>query len=287
MYSINRKTRGRIKLNQEELRIEAQRLQYSGPWAKQLWGGKISSPGTYSSFVKHPFFRKEALEAGIVHEHRFAFTFWNKWRRESHHLETLQPPALVSIDWHQDLQHPSIAEKESLLALNTSDETEVALFAWTQLNPVNDGQILAAAWLDIVGDVIVLCKQGRPEKFKFKTRNNLRQVKVFHDTSKFIRALAKTADVILDIDLDYFIGIDGGEPTMALTSKAEMERLLHPKEKLLKILAPKLKGITVALEPKHCGGIRNAHKLFGRLNSLMFDNTLLSEQARWRHPRFA
>jgi hypothetical protein len=75
-----------------------------------------------------------------VHEHRFAFTFWNQWR-------TSPPAALVSIDWHQDLQHTSESEQQRLLALDTSDEAEVALFAWTQLNPLNDGQILAAAWV--------------------------------------------------------------------------------------------------------------------------------------------
>jgi len=261
---------------------ESLRQRYAGPWAKQGWSGRISPPGTYSSVLKHPSRRSdEILEVGIVHEHRFAFTFWNQWR-------TSPPSALVSIDWHQDLQHPSESEQQRLLALDTSDETEVALFAWTQLNPLNDGQILAAAWLGILGDIFVLCKHNKPEEFEFQTRDGCCSVKICHDPSKFVAAVTKTSAVILDIDLDYFTDSpahDGGPPGLTLTPKAEMKALLDPAGQLISGLAPMLKGVTIALEPEFCGGIRNAHRLFGRLNSLMFGNTLLSEKARWLEKR--
>jgi len=109
-------------------------------------------------------------------------------------------------------------------------------------------------------------------------------VTIFHDPSKLVTAVAKASAVILDIDLDYFTyspAHDGGPPGLTITPKAEMKALLDPTGQLFSVLAPKLKGVTIALEPKFCGGIRNAHRLFGRLNSLMFDNTLLSEKARW------
>ena len=123
-------------------------------------------------------------EIGIVHEHRFAFWFWNKWIRE---LPGEKAPALVTIDWHQDLCGPDQEEMATLAALDREDDSEVALLPG-QLHPLNDGHILAAAELGFFREVYVLCRQNSAGEESSGDDASF-GVHVFHDVDTFAAAV--------------------------------------------------------------------------------------------------
>lgn len=254
---------------------------YTGRWA--MSDGDLDPPGTYRSIIDHPGKRNAALEIGIVHEHRFAFWFWNQWQRGE--LPS-PPPDLVSIDWHKDL---GFEASESLAELNTNDDNEVALYAWTQLNSLNDCHILAAARLGIIGNVYVLCKQDDPEEMSFHTLNGTSTVRAFHDVTAFVDVIQRSESVILDIDLDYFTTQseydDSNTIRVSRNNQIEMETLLAPSGEIISAVLPVLNGVTIAIEPEWCGGFARAHRLFACLNRILFDNTLLSNSARWTKNR--
>jgi hypothetical protein len=260
-----------------------QREKFSGAWANPAYGTDLEPPGTYSSTVSHSSSRGYC-EIALVHEHRFAFYFWNKWARERGRGVR---PALVTVDWHTDLCGPGSEEESSLAELDQADDSEVALFAWSQLNPLNDGHVLAAAYLGLIGDIYVLCKQDKPEEFSFEGRAGLSNVKVYHDPSELMNAVRELPAVILDVDLDYFTRSSdpcGGGERVSLVGSDKIAGLLDPHQGLIAPVLPHLVGMTIALEPEFCGGLSNAHRLLRKLNQVMFDGTLLSEDARWRSP---
>jgi hypothetical protein len=254
----------------------------SGPWAVHAYPGPLDPPGTYTSTVNHPSRPNAALDIGIVHEHRFSFWFWNKWRRKN---KSAPAPALVTIDWHQDL---GFEDAESLNILDTDNENEVALYTWSQLNPLNDGQILAAAWLDIIGDVYVLCKQDEPEEWPFETPRGTSTINVFHDPERFIQRVQHLDSIFLDIDLDFFTErteLDEGEVDVRLSPSDQMDMLLAPSGLLIPKILQSVEGVTIAVEPEWCGGLTNAHQSLAQLNYLMFNGTLLAEDVRWARTR--
>lgn len=263
---------------------ESVRETFAGPWARPAAGGDLEPPGTYSSLVTGFGSAPGCVEVGVVHEHRFAFYFWNKWARDRSRGAR---PALVTIDWHQDLGFPDEEEQRCLSALDQADDSEVALFAWSQLHPHNDGHILAAAYLGLIGDVYVLCKQDEPEDLSFSGPAGTSAVRVYHDVDHFLAAVMGLPAIILDMDLDYFTRSPdpcGGGENVSLVRPGEMDRLLDPVHGALAPLLPHVVGVTIAIEPEFCGGLSNAHRLFRRVNETLFGGTLLSERARWRSP---
>lgn len=253
------------------------RKTYEGPWARPVFDD-LEPPGTYASVVNR-FGSGGITDIGVVHEHRFAFWFWNRWVRESRRSSK---PALVTIDWHQDLCAPHPDESAALAALDTANDSEVALFAWSQLHPHNDGHILAAAELGIIGDVHVLCRQDEGEESDGYSDSVA--VRVYHDPEAFGAVIRDVPETILDIDLDYFTRSSdpcGGGNHVKLVSYNEVERILNPRTGILAPLLPHVMGITIAIEPEFCGGLRNAHRLLDAANRILFGRTLLTEDVRW------
>lgn len=109
----------------------------------------IRPPGSYYDIVAHPIDRRRAIEVAIVQDHRFAFFYWLKWRNKQ--AGQRNPPALISLDWHQDLAQPCDLECEWLSTLDTADYKAVGYFCWDKLHALNDGHILAAAYLNLIG----------------------------------------------------------------------------------------------------------------------------------------
>lgn len=253
---------------------------YEGPWARPSFGNHLEPPGTYASTVSRYPPGHGTTEVGIVHEHRFAFWFWNKWNRE---LPGEKAPALVTIDWHQDLGGPDQEEMASLAALDREDDSEVALFAWSQLHPLNDGHILAAAELGFFREIYVLCRQSSIGEESSEDDASF-GVHVFQDVDTFAAAVRHLPSVILDIDLDYFTRSPdpcGGGDRVKLVPYAEIERVLHPRSGIVAPLLRNVVGITLAIEPEFCGGLHRAHRLLQAVNRIMFDSTLLADDVRW------
>lgn len=247
----------------------------------------IRPPGTYYDIVAHPIDRRRAIEEAIVQDHRFAFFYWLKWRNKQ--AEQPNPPTLISLDWHQDLAQPCDLECEWLSTLDTTDYKAVGYFCWDKLHVLNDGHILAAAYLNLIGDIHVVQKQRDecPEDFvDIEGRKHL--VRCYDSVEQLTEAISgqEHDSVILDIDLDYFTESPdpcGGGDKLQLVGQEEIQACLDPASPFMSWIFPRMTGMTIATEPEFCGGLMNSNHLFNVVCGTLFDPPLLSHKAGWRH----
>lgn len=191
----------------------------------------IRPPGTYYDIVAHPTDADKAIEVAIVQDHRFSFFYWMKWRNRQ--AKPSPPPMLVSLDWHQDLVPPDELEREWLGALDTMDYKAAAFFCWDKLHCANDGHILAAAYLNLIGDIHVVQKQEDEYGEEFVDREGrTHRVRCYDSIAALVEAVSPQghASVILDIDLDYFTesaDAHGGGADLQLVPDREIEACLN------------------------------------------------------------
>ena len=114
-------------------------------------------PGAFRDILAHPFDKiNKSIEKVVFKEHRFAFFYWVRWYRELLKKgRVINPPLLVTIDYHRDLAS-SESEKEELNDIDKYNLAKLVQFCWTRMNPMNDGHILSAAYLNIIGDIVLL-----------------------------------------------------------------------------------------------------------------------------------
>lgn len=259
-------------------------------------------PGTQRQLLPHPYVLGRTSEIGIVESHRFAFYFWNHWSKTCTVI-----PDLVSIDWHKDLAPPMEKEQDDLDRLNLNDLREVALFCWSRMNPYNDGHILSAAWLDLIGDVYVLCKQNFPTPDSFISRSKRsHHIYAFKNPADLGSALfsrngpgaasnqtsgktqpsaSRMPPTIFDIDLDYFTESEefqGGGTSVILDDDKSIAELLDPASAWMQPILHTLTGMTIATEPRFCGGYVSAFQLLKTVSSALFYPPLLHEGCRWK-----
>ncbi len=91
--------------------------------------------------------------------------------------------------------------------------------------------------------------------------------------------------VYLDIDFDYFTCEEkGGELGSARMVREDKIRVaLNLKTGLLSHFHDRLVGLTIALEPKHCGGFANVFRILHILNDEFFGGTLGTHRPKWRN----
>ncbi|MEE9913193.1 MAG: UPF0489 family protein [Deltaproteobacteria bacterium] len=260
-------------------------------WLKED-SGWLHPPGCESTFVKLPGRDSGCCTVGIVNEHRFAFYFWGLCAsdKDSRHA------ALISIDAHDDVGVPTEVIQDDLDNLNIHNRTELGLFAWLRLRSLNDGHILPALYLNFFSDVYVLMN-GREDSAAFRTsRTEQRQrdrdgcthkVKYYRNSKKLLHDLPKkNCPLFLDIDLDYFAienrkagSVLGSENLM---SDAEIRSFLSINGPLLKPILNRIVGLTIALEPKYCGGLVNSLHVLDILNQELFEGTLCTNSCKWK-----
>jgi len=244
-------------------------------------------PGCKSSIFVHPSGVDEAVEVALFQDHRFAFFFWSIWTREFG-LED-NPPALVSLDWHEDLAAPGGKELDELRALDRSDRRAISLFCWEKLNPLNDGHILAAAYLNLIGDIYVVRKQVPGDGHSFEDSNGQsHSIRCFETTEGLMAELKETKveRVFFDIDLDYFTespNLCGGGEGVTLVSDDSVRTTLDPASELLSWVFERFAGMTIATEPEFCGGLINSNHLVSLLSESLFNSQLLADGATWKH----
>ncbi len=238
-------------------------------------------------------------------EHRFAFFYWIKIKQEllsdrrprnRQKDEEFTPPDLISWDWHDDYDGESGYIESELRRLNQQNEQEVALFCWAGLQPVNNGQIGPAVWLNAVGNVYIVLKQdteltagesqvqkdryGKPHHI-FYMRSPRQLPNVFFDTNS-------KSGVIWDIDLDFFTEskpVDDQKYTPVLSKRA-IKSLLSPRSEWMQLILGNLKGITVALEPEYTGGLSQSLEIFRQWEAAFFESPLFSNECRWKADLF-
>ncbi len=238
-------------------------------------------PGTYLEQLPHPGGEEpKELEIAIFKEHRFAFYFWNRWKEFGNRDSA---PSLATIDWHRDLAPPSAKARDELDELDLSDPKEIAEFMWSDLDTHNDSHLLSAAYLNLVGDVCLLKNYGTPQESDFTdSYGNRHRIREFTNLRDFEDGvLKKDGAWILDIDLDFFVKgkVQSHQlKDVHIYGDREIGEVIDGESPLFRHLFPRLEGITIATEPRYCGGILKSNHILK-----MALRQLLTEDLRWKH----
>lgn len=252
----------------------------------------LGLPNSDYTIIAHPNGADEAIEIGLVRDHRFVFYFWFKWwKKTKRRLDdsTVNAPVLVTIDWHRDLCAPCESEKQDLISLNLESHKEVALFSWDKLNRLNDGHILAAAYLNLIGDIYVLCKQdGDDENSFFDQWGNEHKAICFNSKESLFEELSKNdiQEIYFDIDLDYFTDSSdpcGGGEDLVLMREQDILSILDINSELIQWIFKRMEGMTIATEPEFCGGVINSNKIYSLVDDTLFDGQLFAGNETWKH----
>ncbi|MFD2562942.1 hypothetical protein [Aquimarina rubra] len=249
----------------------------------------IEPPGSLRQILSHPVKENGVVELALFQEHRYAFFFWNKWIREK---RMTIPPCLVSLDWHQDLCYPCETEKEWLDSLDLSSDADTSIFSWAKLNGLNDGHILAAAYLNLVGNIYVHCRQASFKEAwedeelvdKFGNIHLIKKFKEIEELENFLLE-SKEEKVFFDIDLDFFVldsGLHNGNFDFTYLKNNEIEDILNYKRPLLNWIFNRLLGFTIATEPEHCGGLLKSNQFLNMINKAYFEPELFSPNCTWK-----
>ena len=248
----------------------------------------IRPPGTFYETLPAVRDGRDTVEVAIVQDHRFAFFYWQKWKTLK--KEGFRPPVLVSLDWHQDLAGPDDEEKDELRNLDPEDYLSVGRFCWEKLNQLNDGHILAAAFLNLIGDIHILHKQEDDSGPNFKGLSGENHEIVCYKTAEaLVAGLTRREgydDAYFDIDLDYFTESPdscGGGKEVVLVDDGEIAAVLSPDGALMKWVLHRLAGMTIATEPEFCGGMVNSNRIFNIVDETLFTGRLVSGACGWRH----
>lgn len=245
-------------------------------------------PGTFREVLTHPGGGDRTVEKAIIMEHRFAFFFWMKWRNALNDNKWLQQeaPTLITIDWHRDLAPPTKDQKTALKKLDQSKLDDIANYVWAQFDQTNDGHILSAAWLNIIGDVIVLKNSAGEMRESFTdVEGNEHNSFEFREYDRLEKFLLERNDqnIFLDIDLDYFIHgkctRDGyRSDDFQRYSDEEIRDVIDYQSPIFQHILPHIDGLTIAQEPGFCGGIANSCRIMEVVQSQLFN-----EKNKWLH----
>jgi len=263
-------------------------------WLNDIQGW-LEPPGCETEYTSRPGGKQDCCTVGIVHEHRFAFYYWARYAHERR--KHGQRPVLITLDSHDDVGVPSEVNVDDLDNLHIGNRTELGLFAWTRLRRLNDGHILPALYLNFFSDVYVLMNNDEnSDDFKFsyeelKQRDrdgDIHSVKYYQHVDQLLYDLPSDVPAFLDIDLDFF-AIDNADKGSLLGSELLrsddfISSFLSINGPLLGPLQERIVGLTIALEPKYCGGLLNSLRVLDILNRELFDGTLCTDDCKWRTP---
>ncbi len=261
-------------------------------WLNSIQGW-LKPPGCETVHTSQPGDKHGCCTVGIVHEHRFAFYYWALYAHEKR-----KPgfrPVLITLDSHDDVGVPSEVDVDDLDHLNIGNHTELGFFAWMRLRRLNDGHILPALYINFFSDVFVLMNSDKDsDDFKFSHEElqqidkagNVHTVKYYQHLDQLLNDLPPDNPVFLDIDLDFF-AIENHEAGSLLGSDlvqpdSYIRSFLSIDGPLLRPLLKRIVGLTIALEPKYCGGLINSLHILDILNRELFDGTLCTHECKWR-----
>ena len=173
----------------------------------------------------------------------------------------------------------------------TSD-AEVALFSWAKLAGNNDGHILCAAYLNLIGDIYVHCRQEMgPNTWQdeelIDTYGNKHTIKKFKTYEGLQDALLKASksSVFFDIDLDFFSvnnGLSDGSFEFTYLQEEEIRTMLDKDHPLISWIFERIKGFTIATEPEHCGGLLKSNKFLDLISDIYFNPELFAPKCNWK-----
>jgi hypothetical protein len=267
--------------------INAERIE---KWLNDIEGW-LSPPGCLTAYAPLPLDNSGCCHIGIVFEHRFAFFYWALYSRGQGNPR----PVLVTLDSHNDVGVPSDVIPNDLDNLDISNRTELGFFVWTRLRRLNDSHIRPALYLDFFSDVYALLNKdkdsqeflpNRPIVQQKDASGGLHRVHFYREADDLLKAVPKDRLVFLDIDLDFFAmkNPEGNSKlgSESLRPETEIRSFLSLKGSFMQPLFPRLVGLTIALEPRYCGGLMNSLHILEILNEEFLDGTLCTDTCKWR-----
>lgn len=245
-------------------------------------------PGTNLVYLTHPYYmHRESVSLAMFNDHRFAFYFWALWAKE--HQTSID---LITLDWHQDLAYPEDCQKEELKALNIEDTFETSFYVWARLSTLNDDHIVAAMYKNIIGNVYVVCKQDMDRSSHderiIDMYGNTHVIKKFTTTSEAYGYLIKTKidKVFFDIDLDFFtienLSTNCTQKT-TFVKETEIKHTIDSQSKFMRWILQRIKGFTIAFEPKFTGGYAKSMRLFSIIEKTLFTGSVFRDTTTWQH----
>lgn len=242
-------------------------------------------PGSKEDYLPDILENKDkSISRAVFTEHRFSFFWWNRWTQEKRKNNADYLADIITIDFHNDLHFPNENDCDELKGLDLSNDFDVSFHSWARLNGNSDDHILSACFLNIIGDVYALTKQDINEReFSFKDlEKNDHNIFVFDDYQKLLEKLSesKSNHYFLDVDLDYFISVEGdyGSPeNWELVDDEIIRNCISKENGIIGNISDKLDAITIALEPDYTGGLKNSFSIF-----LTIENTLFDESGKWK-----
>jgi hypothetical protein len=233
---------------------------------------RLEPPGCWGCTAGRP--DGTPIHVGVVQQHRFAFYYWAVFARDNRQ----EPPILVTLDFHNDVSGD--VRSDDLNNLDIYSDDALGSFAWRCLHPQNDDHVLPALRLDFFSDVYALrgakVTRHAPLAIKGKAGNDHRAL-FFANEAQLLDAMPPRCDAYLDIDLDFFTlplspSRTAGEERPWHTS--DIRRFMRRRRGIIQRLLPSLRGVTIALEPRCCGGLMNSLRILEVVNQELFGGAI-------------
>ncbi len=220
--------------------------------------------------------------AFLFEPHRLALPCWGLVRVE-------QPAVLVTFDRHFDLVPPALPPADGLDVLSLDAHARHAL------DPRNVDHVLAAMEAGLVSHAIVVARSQPLGAFTEDTyvdrrgrRHELLRVPNLttvaldfgrasaHPHAAHAQRLLASGPTLLDFDVDCFTTPCDADPLVPLPWPKDVIRdFLHLGERAFwDAVLLRCVGLTVALEPLHCGGVVAGHRLFADAAHVVFEELL-------------
>ncbi len=246
-------------------------------------------PNSECRFLGHPSGdNNKSIQLAMFNDHRFAFYYWVNW---SNSRGNALSPDLISFDWHQDLIGPCESLKSELSNIDLNSNLEISFFAWSRLRALNDDHILAAAYLNKLNNIWVVCKQNLETDFADEElvdyQGKAHKIRKFANKDLLFEELKRSSvsSLYLDIDLDYFTidnSTSNGENHFTYMTDSEIENIFAIDNEFMQWIFSRMDGFTIALEPEHTGNVVKSLKYLSLLYNLFFEITP-EEGLSWRH----
>lgn len=220
--------------------------------------------------------------AFLFEPHRLALPCWGLVRAE-------QPAVLVTFDRHFDLVPPVTPPADGLDVLSLDAHARLAL------DPRNVDHVLAAMEAGLVSHALVVARSHplgaftqdvyvdrKGRRHELLRVPNLTTVALdfgrpsAHAHAVQAQRLLSSGPTILDFDVDCFTTPCDAEPLVPLPwPHAVIRDFLHLDERpFWDAVLQRCLGLTVALEPLHCGGVVAGHRLFADAARVLFEELL-------------
>ena len=251
-----------------------------------LGNENLHPPGTSLVSLIHPYYmHRDHVSLALFDEHRFAFYFWVLWSQEQQGSVDL-----ITLDWHQDLVYPENYQKEELEALDIGKKFEISFYTWARLSKYNDSHIMSAAYKNIIGDVYVICKQHMNcenyDEHIIDMYGKVHTIRKFLTIFEAYDYLKKTNinKVFFDIDLDFFTieNISCSRKTTFI-KETEIKQIIDSQSDFMWWIMKRIKGFTIAFEPKFTGGYAKSMRLFSIIEKTLFTGSVLNDTSTWQH----